>query len=541
MELWYNIEALGNNSGFGSTIDRIEFHLFDNTPDFTESDEYSWITERGWCYSLSSDLYTNYSYAADIFGGSRPFIQDEKYRTSGGIRFSSLENASKGFLYTTNSSENPKISFDNSKPVIIGTNAKLFTGKSSTRHLANKVDGLYFSLLLKNDDMDLKTVFTISYNDELAFITDLAGNRLLGKTVRTVDRTSPSLNVVLSPINQKDFYVSFLKSINEENLVLVSNDEKELEVTESIRDLLPQCFEIIKINNDGSFELADIQVDKSVVAQKIDIVDDENYTVYKMSLTRNVSLEDVKKLHVRIVNPEKYDYTMRDPVTNIQNSLVTLIQDNLGNYIDKYQTHSLSDIAINAIVPLYAFSSSINEENLMDKEELPDYIQMQNSNFSVRDWDREQQNYGTLLTGKEISIIAELNQDETSTTQINDKFRIFLSNADNLVSEKFNSEIGGNLRIWFPDIMEKSFNFFSLNKNKKYETTVSSVATSPDVEDCLRFDLPFDMTNKWKSGDQISFIFSILNDDNSQYCIYPAPIFDVQKNIYTLQKSAKYP
>ena len=536
-----NIEALGNNSGFGSTIDRIEFHLFDNTPDFTESDEYSWITEKGWCYSLSSDLYTNYSYAADIFGGSRPFIQDEKYRTSGGIRFSSLENASKGFLYTTNSSENPKISFDNSKPVIIGANAKLFTGKSSTRHLANKVDGLYFSLLLKNDDMDLKTVFTISYNDELAFITDLAGNRLLGKTVRTVDRTSPSLNVVLSPINQKDFYVSFLKSINEENLVLVSNDEKELEVTESIRDLLPQCFEIIKINNDGSFELADIQVDKSVVAQKIDIVDDENYTVYKMSLTRNVSLEDVKKLHVRIVNPEKYDYTMRDPVTNIQNSLVTLIQDNLGNYIDKYQTHSLSDIAINAIVPLYAFSSSINEENLMDKEELPDYIKMQNSNFSVRDWDRDQQNYGTLLTDKEISIIAELNQDETSTTQIHDKFRIFLSNVDNLVSEKFNREIGGNLRIWFPDIMEKSFNFFSLNKNKKYETTVSSVATSPDVEDCLRFDLPFDMTNKWKSGDQISFIFSILNDDNSQYCIYPAPIFDVQKNIYTLQKSAKYP
>ena len=536
-----NIEALGNNPGFGSTIDRIEFHLFDNTPDFTESDEYSWITERGWCYSLSSDLYTNYSYAADIFGGSRPFIQDEKYRTSGGIRFSSLENASKGFLYTTNSSENPKISFDNSKPVIIGANAKLFTGKSSTRHLANKVDGLYFSLLLKNDDMDLKTVFTISYNDELAFITDLAGNRLLGKTVRTVDRTSPSLNVVLSPINQKDFYVSFLKSINEENLVLVSNDEKELEVTESIRDLLPQCFEIIKINNDGSFELADIQVDKSVVAQKIDIVDDENYTVYKMSLTRNVSLEDVKKLHVRIVNPEKYDYTMRDPVTNIQNSLVTLIQDNLGNYIDKYQTHSLSDIAINAIVPLYAFSSSINEENLMDKEELPDFIKMQNSNFSVRDWDRDQQNYGTLLTGKEISIIAELNQDETSTTQIHDKFRIFLSNADNLVSEKFNREIGGNVRIWFPDIMEKSFNFFSLNKNKKYETTVSSVATSPDVEDCLRFDLPFDMTNKWKSGDQISFIFSILNDDNSQYCIYPAPIFDVQKNIYTLQKSAKFP
>ena len=301
------------------------------------------------------------------------------------------------------------------------------------------------------------------------------------------------------------------------------------------------CFEIIKINNDGSFELADIQVDKSVVAQKIDIVDDENYTVYKMSLTRNVSLEDVKKLHVRIVNPEKYDYTMRDPVTNIQNSLVTLIQDNLGNYIDKYQTHSLSDIAINAIVPLYAFSSSINEENLMDKEELPDYIKMQNSNFSVRDWDRDQQNYGTLLTDKEISIIAELNQDETSTTQIHDKFRIFLSNVDNLVSEKFNREIGGNLRIWFPDIMEKSFNFFSLNKNKKYETTVSSVATSPDVEDCLRFDLPFDMTNKWKSGDQISFIFSILNDDNSQYCIYPAPIFDVQKNIYTLQKSAKYP
>ena len=46
---------------------------------------------------------------------------------------------------------------------------------------------------------------------------------------------------------------------------------------------------------------------------------------------------------------------------------------------------------------------------------------------------------------------------------------------------------------------------------------------------------------KWKSGDQISFLFSYLNKDNSQYQVYSAPVFDTKTDKYKLSESVKYP
>ena len=99
----YESEAIGNTSGVGSTLDKIEFHLYDNTPEF-ESDSPEWFSEVGWTIAGSegnkSELYKDYSYAADIFGGARQFDSNESRRTSGGIRYSTIYHSALDNAFT---------------------------------------------------------------------------------------------------------------------------------------------------------------------------------------------------------------------------------------------------------------------------------------------------------------------------------------------------------------------------------------------------------------------------------------------------------
>ncbi|MBR2106610.1 MAG: hypothetical protein IJ937_05040, partial [Treponema sp.] len=425
-------EAIGNNFGAGSTLDRIEFHFFDNTPNYNTTDPAVWVTEHGWVVNdfTKEQLVLPDSYCADNFGGSRPFHAQKEFRTTGGLRFSSVQNISQSFLYTTNDTEEPSISFNNSMQTVIGANAKIFTGSSSTRRPTNNYDGLYISLMLQDTSLNVKTTFLVSYNNQNSYITDLAGNRLLSKTIHTIDRTSPSIGIILSPISQKDFYIVFVKKINQNTVKLVDNEENKIEIPETFLELLPQCFEIIKIQKDGTYTLSDIQIDTSVYATEIQLNDSENFTAFKMTLNRDVTFEDIKSLHFKIKNPQKYDFLMTDPVTNIKDSYVTLIQDKLGNYIDINQCHAFSDVAINSVVPLYAYNSALNEVIEEDgKKKVNIFDGLYNEeHFAVRDWNKDQQNYGTLFSQQEISIVADFDSISKENA-LKNKLKIYLSNS----------------------------------------------------------------------------------------------------------------
>ena len=535
------IEAIGNNKGFGDTLDRVEFHLFDNTPNFDFTDEAVWITERGWCRNNSSNrasLIFDDSYCADIFGGSRAFDFDKENRTAGGIRFSSLENAVNAFRYTTKTDTNPSEKFDVNSEIVIGANVRLFTGNSDVYRDASVMDGLYFSLLLNDKSLNVKTTFKLSYDDKIGYITDLAGNRLKSKTAFSVDRTPPSIKSVLSPIDNKTFYIIFTKKLNLSKILLLDNDLNEIEISESFLELLPQCFELITINDDGTFVASDIQIDSKIAAEPVSVLDNGNYTAFKMVFTRDVSLEDVKNVYLRVVNPKKYDYKMCDPITNIKDSYVTLIQDDLGNYIDMFQTHAISEVAINGINPLYGYNSSIQE----DKKPITSITQDEVS-FVVRDWNENQQNYGTFYHDKDITIVCDV--DNTSKTENNfaGNVNLYFNNdtENKMSSEQFNKKIGGNLRIWFPNIMENHFDFFTYNKNANYGTICSERVDEDDISAGLKFDFPKSVVENWKSGNQISFLFSYLNEDNSQLNIYPVPKFNLLTGLYELNNSMKFP
>lgn len=533
------IEAIGNNYGFGVTLDRVEFHLLDNTPSFDNSDEAVWITERGWCKNDSSQtLILEDSYCADIFGGSRAFETNKENRSSGGIRFSSLENGVKAFLYTTDTESSPSEKFDISKNVIVGTNARLFTGNATTFRDSKQIDGLYFSLPLVDENLELKTTFKLSYDDKIGYITDLAGNRLKSKTSLSVDRVPPSIETILSPIDNKTFYIIFTKKINQTEISLLDNDNNKIEISESFLELLPQCFELITINDDGTFAASDIQIDSKIAAEPVSVLDNDNYTAFKMAFTRDVSLEDVKNVYLRVVNPKKYDYKMCDPITNIKDSYVTLIQDDLGNYIDMFQTHAISEVAINGINPLYGYNSSIQE----DKKPITSTTQDEVS-FVVRDWNENQQNYGTFYHDKDITIVCDVDNASKSENNFAGNVNLYFNNdtENKMTSEQFNKKIGGNLRIWFPNIMENHFDFFTYNKNANYGIICSERVDKDDISAGLKFEFPKSVVENWKSENQISYLFSYLNEDNSQVNIYPAPKFNLLTGLYELNNSMKFP
>ena len=533
------IEAIGNNYGFGVTLDRVEFHLLDNTPFFDNSDEAVWITERGWCKNDSSQtLILEEAYCADIFGGSRAFDSNKENRTAGGIRFSSLENGVKAFLYTTDIESSPFEKFDISKNVIVGTNARLFTGNATTFRDSKQIDGLYFSLPLVDENLEVKTTFKLFYDDKIGYITDLAGNRLKSKTALSVDRVSPSIETILSPIDNKTFYIIFSKKINQAEISLLDNDNNKIELSESFLELLPQCFELITINDNGTFENADIQIDSKIAAEQVTILESENYTAFKMAFTREVSLEDVKNVYLRVVNPKKYDYKMCDPITNIKDSYVTIIQDDLGNYIDMFQTHAISDVAINGINPLYGYNSSIQGEKKPISSTTQDDV-----SFVVRDWNENQQNYGTLYHNEDITIVCDVDNTSKAENNFAGKVNLYFNNdTDNkMTSEQFNKKIGGNLRIWFPNIMDNHFDFFTYKNNKNYGIISSEQVDKDDISAGIKFDFSKSVVENWKSGNQISYLFSYLNEDNSQVNIYPAPKFNLLTGLYELNNSMKFP
>ena len=533
------IEAIGNNYGFGVTLDRVEFHLLDNTPSFDNSDEAVWITERGWCKNDSSQtLILEEAYCADIFGGSRAFDSNKENRTVGGIRFSSLENGVKAFLYTTDIESSPFEKFDISKNVIVGTNARLFTGNATTFRDSKQIDGLYFSLPLVDENLEVKTTFKLFYDDKIGYITDLAGNRLKSKTALSVDRVSPSIETILSPIDNKTFYIIFSKKINQAEISLLDNDNNKIELSESFLKLLPQCFELITINDNGTFENADIQIDPSVVAEQVIILENENYTAFKMAFTREVSLEDVKNVYLRVVNPKKYDYKMCDPITNIKDSYVTIIQDDLGNYIDMFQTHAISDVVINGINPLYGYNSSIQGEKKPISSTTQDEV-----SFVVRDWNENQQNYGTLYHNEDITIVCDVDNTSKAENNFAGKVNLYFNSDTNnkMTSEQFNKKIGGNLRIWFPNIMDNHFDFFTYKNNKNFGIISSEQVDKDDISAGIKFDFSKSVVENWKSENQISYLFSYLNEDNSQVNIYPAPKFNLLTGLYELNNSMKFP
>ena len=546
-------EAIGNTNGSGSTLDRIDFHFFDNTPTWSNADTAEWFTETGWCIPGSEGtkdyLYDgSYTYAADIIGGARQFDSVSARRTVGGIRLSTKLNAAQGFKYSTDPYEtNPATEFAPGKVNIHSTViSQLFTGSSEPQHAANDPDGLYLGIGITDTALPVETSFAFKYDDSKAFLTDLAGNRLRSKLSKTIDRTPPSFDIILSPVNQNQIYVVFVKKIVTDSSKIDYRDpDTGLEYnvadepsTANFLEMLPSCFKIISINSDGSFiPSTDLQIDTAVPARIVDRYSDNHFTCVCLTLNKEITTENIKNLYIQLSHHPAYPETSPDPWTSNSNAHVTFIQDELGNYMQMYSAHALSDFAIGLVNPLYAYSSDITEND----EPVMSGLYNEGS-WAVHDWNADQKNYGTLPAAHSAAIVTQQIDGTEDGSELPENVRIYLSNSPDTgsVSTQFNKDFGTSLRVWLPDLTDGIFRSLSAKNNSNWSFIDSEPLEEGNFSNLI-FNIPLEMINSWKSGDQISFIFGITESDGSPVKIYNSPYYDTERKRYDFALSTAVP
>ncbi|MBR1640051.1 MAG: hypothetical protein IJ688_11760 [Treponema sp.] len=521
----YN-EALGNSLSGELYINEIEFHLFDNKPSYSQNDEAAWHTERGWIYNNSSDtLYTDYSYAADIIGGARGFDSDSSRRTGGGIRYSSLADAVSAFKYTPSqlSGATPDLSFQDTLPYK-GAKGTLFTGSSETRRAADRHDGLYFGLEIESQKYTFADSFTVSYDDTKGFVTDLAGNRLRSATVKTIDRTPPSYDITISPVNQKEVCLVFNKNIatDSSKIKYYDSDGKKVQIQESFASLIPSCFEIITIDSTGSAVKKDsLQPDTSVPAKIQHISSDsesgQEFTIITLRMEENISYDDIKNCFIRIKYPDAYGEFSTDPITGIENARVTFIQDEIGNYMNMYEAHALSEFAVNVIEAQYAYTS----------DSQPDI------GWSVHDWNADQQSFGTLPLNHDYDIVA------STAEGVEGALLCFATSPDQAsVSTKINKDLNLSYRIWLPALGGFSLPAFTFTPSQ--EGSYKSVSAL-QKENQLIHTIPSDMTSEITAGSQVLFLYALTDSSGSPLTICNIPEYDFSTGLYDVTSSNRIP
>ena len=520
----YN-EAIGNSRTGEAYIDEIEFHFFDNKPSYTSQDAAAWHTERGWIVNNTSDtLYTDFSYTADIIGGARAFDSDASRRTSGGIRFSTIASSVSAFKYTASQGADAvaDTSFESALPYR-GAKGTLFTGSSEVRRAADRHDGLYFGLAIKSNKYTVMDSFTISYDESTGFVTDLAGNRLRSQTIHTIDRTPPSYDITLSPVNQKQACIIINKNImtSTDDVKFYTSSGNKVQFTEDFASLITKCFEVITIDSSGNPENHEsLAIDTSVPAEIQHITSEttgSEVTAITLTLNQNLTVENLKNSYFRLINPSDYgDYSI-DPVTGIENVRVTFIQDAIGNYMNMFEAHAISELAINAISPQYAYSSDTQPA----------------TGWSVHDWNADQQNFGTLPLNHDYDIVS------SAESGVNGAQLCFTAAPESSsISTKINSDLNQNYRIWLPALTGYSFSAFTFapSSTSSYQ---SVQAASKDNQ--LIHTISSEMTSSLQSGTQVSFLYALTDSQGSLESICNIPSYDIATGLYDTVSANRIP
>lgn len=527
-------EILGACKTSGTFLDRIEFHVFDNS-----EDEYfggaKWFSQFGWGKDKNT-LFAEDSYASDIFGGSRPFGNSPggSARTSGGIRYSTLYNKSSYFKYGVDY-ETPASEFKNSR-IESGAFSTLFLSKNGGKREISSGDSLYFSVFLKDGTkLPLKTNFSVRY-DQQGCVTDLAGNLMKSAEAKSVDRVSPRFNMTSAKVSGNKLYVVFNKEINLEPVELEFSDgtKKSFGISDSLR--------FIKIPADGhKFEdsdvVSDLRIEKEPAPLKT--YSSATFTGLIFTLNRNVTLKDVKNYYIQSFSPGSGKFI--DPFTGIKDVKVTAITDVNGNYMSHGDAHALSDFAVDVVNPVYAYDDRFMEEKIGFSASAA-----AQSNLSVREWDEDQQKDGTLLTEHNLFVVTSQDSGNSEDAEsLPEKIIMYYDKSpdSDSVSKEYNKNLEQNLRVWIPSLVPVDTSGSSTERISSL-TALASATNSNNLfaagevsKNIAKFTLDWETMEKngYSSGNQVSFLFGLAEPDGSPVKICHAPSYDEITGVYRLE------
>ena len=527
-------EILGACKTSGTFLDRIEFHVFDNS-----EDEYfggaKWFSQFGWGKDKNT-LFAEDSYASDIFGGSRPFGNSPggSARTSGGIRYSTLYNKSSYFNYGVDY-ETPALEFKNSR-IESGAFSTLFLSKIGDKREISSGDSLYFSVFLKDGTkLPLKTNFSVRY-DQQGCVTDLAGNLMKSAEAKSVDRVSPRFNMTSAKVSGNKLYVVFNKEINLEPVELEFSDgtKKSFGISDSLR--------FIKIPADGhKFEdsdvVSDLYIEKETAPLKT--YSSATFTGLIFTLNRNVTLKDVKNYYIQSFSPESGKFI--DPFTGIKDVKVTAITDVNGNYMSHGDAHALSDFAVDVVNPVYAYDDRFMEENFGFSASAA-----AQSNLSVREWNEDQQKDGTLLTEHNLFVVTSQDSGNSEDAEsLPEKIIMYYDKSpdSDSVSKEYNKNLEQNLRVWIPSLVPVDTSGSSTERISSLTalapaTNSSNLFAAGEVsKNIAKFTLDWETMEKngYSSENQVSFLFGLAEPDGSPVKICHAPSYDEITGVYRLE------
>ena len=526
-------EILGACKTSGTFLDRIEFHVFDNSElDFGGAE---WFSQFGWGKDKNT-LFAEDSYASDIFGGSRPFGNSPggSARTSGGIRYSTLYNKSSYFNYGVDY-ETPASEFKNSR-IESGAFSTLFLSKIGDKREISSGDSLYFSVFLKDGTkLPLKTNFSVRY-DQQGCVTDLAGNLMKSAEAKSVERVSPRFNMTSAKVSGNKLYVVFNKEINLEPVELEFSDgrKKSFGISDSLR--------FIKIPADGhKFEDSDVVYDLYIEKETapLKIYSSGTFTGLIFTLNRNVTLKDVKNYYIQSFSPESGKFI--DPFTGIKDVKVTAITDVNGNYMSHGDAHALSDFAVDVVNPVYAYDDRFMEEKFGFSASAA-----AQSNLSVREWDEDQQKDGTLLTEHNLFVVTSQDSGNSEDAEsLPEKIIMYYDKSpdSDSVSKEYNKNLEQNLRVWIPTLVPVDTSGSSTERISPL-TALASATNSNNLfavgevsKNIAKFTLDWETMEKngYSSGNQVSFLFGLAEPDGSPVKICHAPSYDEITGVYRLE------
>ena len=501
------------------TLNAIEVHWFDDTPDYNET--LQWFSRAGWGTAATPTEYSSIaSYAADVRGGSRP--DPSSNATAGGIRYCSIYDAQNSFQYAVYGSEN----FINiTQKIEGGAESSLFTyaGSSAggTTHTTGAEDGLYCKLLLDDTSLKLNTTFTLKFDSNTCFITDLAGNRIqCGPiTMKSIDRTPPDCLMTAVPLGTNKMLVIFSKALNIDSLVIY--DSATAQTVVPALEYIPKGLQLTTASGTG------IEIDQNVPASCV--FRTNNSTGLVLTLKQNAVLKDiVSGVFVNVTGFNKYDPLAGIPAT------ISYIQDIIGNYVVADTKHAFSDFAVNAINPQYIYDNTLTDGGVST-----DYGLYQKDTWAVRDWNAEQKNFGTLSAAKEYIMQTTLYDgtndksgglDPSTGQLLSGTPSAFFDAAPDTgsVSTKINENTKKAWRLWHPNYTSDILTTLA-PVNNVYQLMVDGTANDSGVV----FDIPQKSSESlWKSGDQISFLFKMGNytvdhfADGTNYPLYAVRLKD---------------
>ena len=270
------------------------------------------------------------------------------------------------------------------------------------------------------------------------------------------------------------------------------------------------------INSEGSL-LSDLTIQKATA-----IHNSTESTGFACSLSRTIQFEDILNVYV-IYRSDGENY----------------IATPTSDFMSDNESHALSDFAVNAVEPLYAYD---NRQASLNSDYFKTGINIEES-LAVHDWNEEQQKNGSLIYNSDIFIKVRKNystrlEDSDKTTE---KISLYFDTEPDkdASSAYYNSIFGEKLRVWLPSVTSEGMSVLPIEMMARKNNVPKGTLTAESENSEFKYNFDNDslsMSNGINSGAQVKFIFGL---EDREICRVPIVTGDLSG--FTVDASNKSP